>query len=134
MKKDKDWDYIAKLEKEIKNKFGDEAVKNPKSYWNEEKEKLYLEELKKISYDNEYADDHEKIDINGILIPKKLINREIKRVCPVCDEYSFDIRDDLYMNKYKCCHKCFYKYIEGGREERWLNGWRPLKGEKNENN
>ena len=38
----KDWDYIAKLEKAISQKYGSEAVQNPRSNWNDEKEKWFL--------------------------------------------------------------------------------------------
>ena len=35
-------------------------------------------------------------------------------------EYSFNLRDDLYRNKYDCCWKCYMHFVEG-REERWEN-------------
>ena len=44
--------------------------------------------------------------------------------CPVCGKYSFQLKDDLYMNKFDCCYECFIQYIQG-REERWDSGWRP---------
>ena len=46
---DKDWDYIARLEKAIKKKYGSEAVVNPKNSWTDEKEEEYLKELKGFS-------------------------------------------------------------------------------------
>ena len=39
---------IAKYEKAIKEKYGSEAIKNPKSGWDENKEKEYLQDLKKF--------------------------------------------------------------------------------------
>ena len=57
---------------------------------------------------------------------KKLLNRESNRQCPVCDKYSFDRKDDLYMNKFKCCFDCYIQHVEG-REKRWATGWRPYK-------
>ena len=47
--------------------------------------------------------------------------------CPACDttqEYSFDLKDDVYMKKFDCCCKCYFQWVEG-REERWKTGWRP---------
>ena len=44
--KDKDYNEIAKYEKAIKDKYGNEAIQNPKKNWDEEKEAKYLEELK----------------------------------------------------------------------------------------
>ena len=46
MKPKKDLNYIAKVEKAIAKKYGDIAIQNPASFWNEEKEKKYLEQLK----------------------------------------------------------------------------------------
>ena len=69
-------------------------------------------------------DKAEKVKKDGILIDKKLLNNKIRRGCPVCDIYSFDLKDDLYMNKYSCCWACFMEFVEG-REDRWKEGWRP---------
>tara|TARA_R110000824_G_scaffold188779_3_gene370140 strand:- start:341 stop:730 length:390 start_codon:yes stop_codon:yes gene_type:complete len=123
----KDWDYIARLEKAIKKKYGPEAVINPKAFWTDEKEKEYLKQIKEI-YNQEKTreEEVEKVEKDGFLIPKNLINKKSKRKCPTCGVYSFDKKDDLYMNKYECCSKCFVQWVED-REERWLNGWRPNK-------
>jgi len=48
MKKDLDYNEIAKYEKAIKDKYGTEAIQNPKKLWDEDKEKAYLEDLKKF--------------------------------------------------------------------------------------
>ena len=124
----KDWDKLAKFEQAISKKYGREAVQNPKGNWTDEKEQKYLEQIKDLS-EKEYQlyEKDEKVDINGILIPKKLLNRESNRTCPVCDTYSFDVRDDVYMNKYDCCRDCYVKHVED-REERWESGWRPHNG------
>ena len=67
----------------------------------------------------------EKIEVDGILMSRKLLNRETtKRSCPVCGAYSFKIRDDVFMNKFDCCYNCYIQWIEG-REDRWKTGWRP---------
>ena len=124
----KDWDKIAKIEQAISKKYGTEAIQNPKANWDDEKESEYLEQLRRLAK-KEYAlsDKNEKVDINGILIPKKLLNKESNRTCPVCGTYSFDVRDDVYMNKYDCCRDCYIKHVED-REERWQSGWRPNNG------
>ena len=41
-----DYNEIAKYEKAIKDKYGNEAIQNPKKNWDEQKEAKYLEELK----------------------------------------------------------------------------------------
>lgn len=120
-------DYIAKLEKAITQKYGEEATHNPKRFWDEDKEKDYIqqsqEEQRKFAKN---AESQDKVEQDGFLINKKLLNRDINRTCPVCHTYSFNSRDDLYMNKYDACFKCYIKYIED-REERWQSGWRPNK-------
>ena len=72
---DKNYNKIAAIEKAIKEKYGAEAVVNPKSDWDENKEKEYLDQMKEL-----YSKNNKK------------------------REYS--------------------KFVEG-REERWLEGWRP---------
>ena len=42
----KDPNYAVKVEKAIAEKYGKEAVVNPKSEWDDDKEKEYLAELK----------------------------------------------------------------------------------------
>ncbi len=124
----KDWDRIAKIEQAISKKYGPEAVQNPRGNWNDEKEKQYLEQIQELAKKEvELRDKDEKVEVNGILMPKKLLNKESNRTCPVCDTYSFDVRDDIYMNKYECCRICYVKYVED-REDRWQLGWRPNKG------
>ena len=129
--KDKDPHYVVKLEKAIAEKYGKEAIQNPKSGWTPEKEKEYIEQVKKIQEKrNQKQDASEKVETNGFLINKKLLNREQKRNCPVCESYSLEMKDDVYMTKFDCCFKCYIQYVED-REERWETGWRPNTGDKN---
>ena len=125
MNNKKDQDYIAKVEKAIAQKYGTETIQNPKSNWTDEKEREYLFQLKKFS-ENErrQRDQEEKVETNGYFISKKLLNKETNRTCPVCDTYSFDLKDDVYMSKFECCWKCYIQWVED-REERWATGWRP---------
>ena len=121
----KDPNEIVKIEKAIAQKYGEDAIANPKHYWNEEKEKEYVEQLKELSaiqIKQEQKD--QKVNIDGIFISKKLLNKDSKRTCPICSVYSFSNKDDLYMNRYECCYKCYIQWVEG-REERWKTGWRP---------
>ena len=129
--KQKDLNKIVKVEKAIAKKFGQETIINPKSKWDDEKEQEYLQQLKEFySRQRKKADNDEKINEEGFLLSKNLINRESKRVCTTCSEYSFNMKDDLYMNKFDCCWKCYIQWVED-REERWLEGWRPLNKEQN---
>ena len=125
MQSKKDQDYIANVEKAIAQKYGTDTIQNPKSNWTDEKEREYLFQLKKFS-ENErrQQDQEEKVETNGYFISKKLLNKETNRTCPVCDTYSFDLKDDVYMSKFECCRKCYIQWVED-REERWATGWRP---------
>ncbi len=121
----KDYDKIAAIEKAIADKYGKETVQNPKGNWDENKEKHYLEQskgfYKKIYKNNEWE---EKVEVNGIKISKKLLNRESLKSCPVCGSFPRKSMDDIYLVKFECCSQCYFQYVEG-REERWIDGWRP---------
>jgi formylmethanofuran dehydrogenase subunit E len=120
----KDPNYVAALEKAIKEKWGELATMNPKFFWNPDKEQEYLASTKEaLKKDASNEQTREKQDLGGILIPKKLISRNNKS-CSTCKEYSFDKKDDVYLNKFTTCYKCYIQHIEG-REERWMSGWRP---------
>ena len=116
---------IAQLERAIANKYSEDAIKNPESGWDEEKEKEFQEQLKIF---NKRLDDNssfeDKVKVNGVLVSKKLLSRESNRTCPICNIYSFSFKDDVYMLKFECCFKCYIQYVDG-REERWKAGWRP---------
>ena len=117
----KDLNYIAKLEQAIAKKYGEETIQNPRSTWTQEKEQKYLEEIKEIykqELENKSSD--EKIQANGFFVSKKLLTNKEDRTCPTCFVYSFEQKDDVYMNKYDCCYRCYLKFVEG-KEERWLN-------------
>ena len=120
-----DIDYIAALEKAIKKKYGEEAIQNPAKFWNKEKEELYLEQLKEfVQKLRRYEVGAEHENVNGVLITKKLLNKERKINCPVCKSLARKINDDVYFLKYDCCEACYINYVEN-REKRWLEGWRP---------
>ena len=123
----KDPNYVVRVEKAIAEKYGKETVQNPRTNWTPEKEEEYKQQLKDfLERTRKDSAAGEKVEINGVLISKKLLSRDTNRSCPVCSEYSFSSQDDVYMNKFKCCFKCYIQHIEG-REERWANGWRPEK-------
>ena len=115
MSKKKDLDQVAAIEKAIAKKYGKVAVKNPKSGWNDKKELEYIEQQKKVAEKlNSISEDDDRIELNGVFVSKKLLNMEkTNRICSICEIYSFDMRDDLYMNKFNSCFDCYIKFIEG---------------------
>ena len=124
--KGKDPNYIAKVEQAIANKYGDDTIQHPKKDWTEEKEREYLEQQKQLHNKAVQEEDADKVQVNGVFVPKKLIKKNSNRSCPVCSVYSFKSNDDVYMSKFECCEKCYIQWVEG-REERWKTGWRPNK-------
>ena len=131
MKKDLDLNDIARFEKAIAKKYGPEAIENPRKHWNDEKEKSYQDQIKKLAEKElAFEEKDDKVEQDGFLISKKLLNKDTtRRTCPVCNTYSFKTRDDVFMNKFECCEKCYVQWVEN-REDRWLLGWRPNKQEK----
>tara|TARA_R100001015_G_C4634100_1_gene199960 strand:+ start:147 stop:518 length:372 start_codon:yes stop_codon:yes gene_type:complete len=117
----KDLNYIAGLEKAIKQKYGEEAVQNPSSNWTPEKEKEYLQQLKENKVKEMTADRVEEHE--GFLFSAKLIKKDSKSVCDVCSNILKQ-QDMLYETKYECCRNCYIQHVEG-REDRWEQGWRP---------
>tara|TARA_Y100001938_G_C7802331_1_gene287728 strand:+ start:29 stop:406 length:378 start_codon:yes stop_codon:yes gene_type:complete len=124
--KNKDPNYAIKVEKAIAEKYGDETIINPKSSWDNEKEKEYLDQLKSSYVVDADTEDLDKEEVYGVFIPSKLLKEESKRSCPVCNTYSFKSNDDVYMTKFECCFSCYVRWVED-REDRWLKGWRPNK-------
>lgn len=122
----KDPNYVAKIEQAIAKKYGEETVQHPKKDWTDEKEKQYLEQQKELYHKELGGEDIDKVQVNGVFIPQKLIKKSSSRSCPVCSVYSFKSNDDVYMSKFECCEKCYIQWVEG-REERWKTGWRPNK-------
>ena len=123
MKKFKDPNYLVKLERAISKKYGEEAVENPRKHWTELDEEEYEKQIKKLSEkQSKQEEENEKVEVNGVLMSKKLLNRELaKRSCPVCKTYSFNLKDDAYMSKFECCFNCYIKHIQGtpDGEEKW---------------
>jgi len=126
----KDFNKVAKYEKAIKSKYGKDAITNPNSGWDDNKEEEYIQSSKKFqSKVSKYNEDNDLVEVDGFLMPKRLLNSESNRTCPTCSTYSFDKGDDFYMHKYECCQNCFIQYVDG-REERWQSGYRPNKEEE----
>ena len=120
---------IAAVEQAIAKKYGTEAIQNPNAAWNPEREKAYQVQLESVRLKKyELEDKNEKVEVDGVLIPKKLLNRGSSVCCSVCElaSFSFRLNDDACMTKFGCCFGCYIQWIEG-REERWLSGWRPDK-------
>ena len=115
----KDPNFILNVENEIKKKYGEKAIQNPKASWTIEKEKEYLQHLKELFHDEIKIQESDVININGISFDSKLFKVENSKVCLICKCYSFNRNDDIYLIKYMTCFKCFIERVEG-REDKWI--------------
>ena len=120
----KDWNYVAAIEKAIAEKYGKDTIQDFKSGWDEIKEKEYLEQLKEANKKENARRYIEENNEDNIRIRKKKKTKTSERSCPVCKTYSFSMKDDLYMNRFNCCFRCYVDFVEG-REEAWKEGQRP---------
>ena len=123
MKYKKDLNELAALEKLFAEDYGEQSIKNFHSGWDEGKEKEYLSQLKKVNK-NARNKETTKTNIDGVLVSENALLKKTDRSCPVCKTYSFSGKDDLYMNRFKCCYECYIDFVED-REDRWKEGWRP---------
>lgn len=123
MSKERDLNEIAAIEKTLSEEYGKDSIKNFKSEWDQAKEKEYLNQLKAY---NKRANNAEtqRTTVNGIQISQKALEKKSERSCPVCKTYSFSGKDDLYMNRFKCCYNCYIDFVQG-REDRWNEGYVP---------
>tara|TARA_B100000900_G_scaffold385971_1_gene376023 strand:+ start:45 stop:461 length:417 start_codon:yes stop_codon:yes gene_type:complete len=125
MKTKKDPNYLAAVEKAITEKYGKDTVQDFRNQWQEDKEKDYLKQLKRLTKKNDnLSSTKEEFVVGDVKITKRRSKQKQDRTCPVCKTYSFSRRDDLYMNRFKCCHDCYLDFVIG-REEAWKNGERP---------
>jgi len=120
----KDYNYIAAVEKAIAEKYGKETVQDFRSSWDSEKEKIYLQQLKEDRGRKQSKRNTEEIETPFYRIKKAKKIKKPQRSCPVCKTYSFSTKDDLYMNRFKCCFRCYIDFVEGN-EDRWREGKRP---------
>ena len=125
MSEQKGLDKIAAIERLFAEEYGEEAAKNFRSDWDEEKERKYLAQLK-LESKKRINKESIKINVDGVLIPKAALGKKSERSCPVCKTYSFSSKDDLYMNRFNCCYEGYIEFVED-REERWQAGWKPDK-------
>ena len=103
----KDLNQVAKIEQAIEKRWGKEAVENPASHWDEEKEKEYLEQLKE-RVRNERSSYSTK-EHEGILITSKLFNNRRVDRCPECSSFKLSKRDKVLIKKVGHCQRCEWK-------------------------
>lgn len=124
-------DELAKIEKAVAEKYGEEASRRFDSNWTTDKERAFVAQQKEQFLKQRKKEDNSFIEEKGFLLDKALINTGRARTCPVCEIYSFYRRDDMYLNKFQCCYKCFLKYYDSVPCEAWSSVKEKLKGRNN---
>lgn len=115
---------IAKLEKAVKERWGEETIKTPQSTWDETKEKEYKEQQKELAKKIQSNDSESKEEREGFFITKRLLSKESKTKCSLCSSQIKNLKDETCKTKWDTCFRCYVRWIEG-REQRWKEGWRP---------
>lgn len=120
----KDPRYLPLLEKAIEERWGPEAIKHPLKDWDDKKEEEYKKQLQGLLEKKKFQKkaDPKLVENAGFYIDEELFNKDTDRTCSRCNTYSFSVRDDLYMNKFGCCYKCYLKYSQNFSGEDLLNG------------
>lgn len=100
----KDLNKIAQIEKAISKKYGKEAIQNPKSNWNEKKEKKYLADVKRF---------YTRTSPNMLKKYKHKFKNSC--VCEACgkEDYFFSLLDDKSFARWNVCHSCYIDNIQG---------------------
>ena len=121
----KDYNYMAAMEKAVSEKYGKTAVQDFRSDWTDEDEKNYLQQLRERHTSKSVASSEKcRTEIGDVIIRKRSNFKKPNRTCPVCKTYSFSLKDDLYMNRFKSCYRCYIDFVEH-RKDKWDEGWRP---------
>lgn len=111
MPEKRDSNFVVKLEKTIKDKYGDIAILNPKSLWSIEDEESYQREKIKqvLMFSGSLSIKSENIGSFDFNLDLRLIRKEDCHICSECGLYSFLLEDELYMLKFNYCKNCFLK-------------------------
>ena len=78
MSKNEDPNYVVKVEAAIKEKYGEEAIQNPKKFWNQDKEKEYLKQLKEF-YRKKEEKSQDKDKVGDVYVSKKVIKQRVEQ-------------------------------------------------------
>lgn len=108
-----DWNEITDA---IAYKYGADSVAKPEEFWDSRQQ---------ARFERGYAKLHEKMLLiglesekiptgDGFLVSSRVVKKQPDdRVCGMCNVFSFDVNDDIYMSKHGCCRTCYIKHVEG---------------------
>jgi len=109
-----DYDYAARVEKEVAKKYGNDAIDHPKANWNIEKEKQYIQQAREMAIKEAQNVVVRKELEQDVLIDEKLFKKTdssmlFGKKCPICEKRSQHARDEVYFKLYGCCYICSIK-------------------------
>jgi hypothetical protein len=72
--------------------------------WTPEKEKEYQKQLSELRQ----KEDKKRAKTNNkeISITGELLNT-VQKNCSICGKFSIDSSDDVYLERYNCCERCY---------------------------
>jgi hypothetical protein len=105
---EKDLNKIAGIEKAISDKWGEEAVVNPKANWSRDKEEKYLIQLSELQrMASSSGHEEETFSEDGFYLKKRLFTTDEAPICPLCGNRSTKSTDDVYFIKFGMCENCY---------------------------
>lgn len=109
--------------KEMSKMYGEVVLTHPEVWWDTEKEKKYRESLKNQQKEDKVQEKQTLINNEVLIINKLFITSS--RTCDICKTNFCGYYDEMYLNKFGCCYKCYIMYCEG-REDKWETRKRQL--------
>ncbi len=103
----------AHIEQAIKQKYGNDAVRNPADSIDRIRRKEITSEYIESCRKWEEYEEKEEITEEGsvVIIDRKANKGEPKRICKDCGKENlvFTNRDYFYASKHGCCENCYYQ-------------------------
>ncbi len=114
-----DLERVAKVEKAIAEKYGEDASRDIRHFWDKEKELEYSRQIKEEYTKRNNLDRHKnEVEKEGFVLIRRKGESNHASQCPICDKFLSSADDDIYYNKFECCSGCFIQYVED-RESQW---------------
>jgi len=108
-----DYKQISALEKAIEEKYGQQAILNPSDLWTPEKEKVYLDQVRSVEKYYRQQPHEQCVDQGGFIMKEKLVNKNNFKNCLLCNKQAYKSEDEIYMQKFNSCFRCYILKIEG---------------------
>ena len=116
-----DLERVAKVEKAIAEKYGEDASRDIRHFWDKEKELEYSRQIKEEYTKRTNLERHKKeTEKEGFVLVQRKEGLDHTLQCPVCDKFFVSVHDDINYIKFECCFQCFVQHVEH-RESEWAD-------------